>query len=167
MNYGQNRASFHNAGHNMHNNHGPNNVANISTSQPQPQPQPANINNKLDTNISVQPQSNSQQRFKTMDPTNLTNQQQQKQQQQQHQQQQHASQKSSIKMTSNSETVLSRDIMEMNDGCGDEHGALNVIATSNTSSKTKTPMCLINELVRANQVRFMAINFGCYFCYSV
>lgn len=139
----------------MHNNHGPNNVANISTSVAQPQPQQANINNKIDTNISVQPQSNSQQRFKTMDTTNLTNQQQQKQQQQQ--QQQHVSQKSSIKMTSNSETVLNRDIMEMNDGCGDDHSALNVIATSTTSSKTKTPMCLINELVRANQVRFTSI----------
>lgn len=151
MNYGQNRPNFHNGSHNMHSNHGPNNVANISSTVSQPQQQPTNINSKIDTNIGVQSQSNNQPRYKTMDSSNLGNQ----QHQQQQQQQQHVSQKSSIQMTSKSENVLNMDIMEMNHGCVDDQGGLNVIATSNTSSKTKTPMCLINELVRANQVGCM------------
>ncbi|XP_031638499.1 double-stranded RNA-binding protein Staufen homolog 2 [Contarinia nasturtii] len=143
--YGQNRPNFHNGNHNMHSNHGPNNVANISTtvSQPQQQQQQTNINNKLDTNINVQPQqSNSQSRYKTMESTNLSS-----------NQQPHATQKSSIQMTSNGENALNMDIMELNHGCVDDQGAVNVIATSNTSSKTKSPMCLINELVRTNQLK--------------
>lgn len=131
----------------MHSNHGPNNVANISTtvSQPQQQQQQTNINNKIDTNINVQPQqSNSQTRYKTMESTNLAN------------QQPHSSQKSSI--TSNSENVLNMDIMEMNHGCVDDQSAVNVITPSNTSSKTKSPMCLINELVRINQVCFQCVS---------
>lgn len=152
MGYGQNRPNFHNGSHNMHSNHGPSNVANISSSVSQPQQQPTNINNKIDTNIGIQ--SNNQPRYKTMDSSNLGNQQQQHQQHQQ-QQQLHTSQKPSIQMTSNSENVLNLDIIEMNHGCVDDSSTLNVIATSNTSSKTKTPMCLINELVRANQVGLM------------
>lgn len=141
MNYGQNRPNFHNGGHNMHSNHGPNNVSNISTTVSQSQQPPStNLNNKLDTNISVQSQS----RYKTMETTNLGN------QQQQHQ---HSNQKSSMQTTSKMENILNMDRINLKDECGsDESSALNVIATSTTSSKTKTPMCLINELVRANQV---------------
>lgn len=149
MGYGQNRPNFHNGSHNMHSNHGPSNVANISSSVSQPQQQPTNINNKIDTNIGIQ--SNNQPRYKTMDSSNLGNQQQQQKLQ--------TSQKPSIQMTSNSENVLNLDILEMNHGCNDDSGTLNVIATSNTSSKTKTPMCLINELVRANQVGCMRWNY--------
>lgn len=157
MSYGQNRPNYHNGSHNMHNNHGPNNVVNIPSTVSQSQQQPTNISSKIDTNIGVQSQSNSQTRYKTMDSSNLGNQQQQ-QQPQQHKQP-HASQK-----PSNSDNVLNLDIMEMNHGCVDDQSGLNVIATSTTSSKTKTPMCLINELARANQVGYMCQSLIVYVC---
>lgn len=131
MNYGQNRPSFHNGSHNMHSNHGPNNIANMSTTVTKSQQQAANIN-KMDTNCGIQSQSNvqQQQRYKPMDASS------------------HTTQKPSIQMASNKENVHSVDRIDMNHGCVDDPGALSSIA----SSKTKTAMCIINELVRANQV---------------
>lgn len=65
--------------------------------------------------------------------------------------QQHIVQKPSNKIASNIENV--HITTELNHGCADESGgAINAIATSTNQSKTKTPMCLINELVRAHQV---------------
>lgn len=103
----------------------------------------------LETSMSMQHQSN-QPRYKQIEPAIMNN-------------QQHQTQISSIQMTSNSEHLLnnmdngkdtSKLIIELNHGCNDDQN-VGTLTSSSTSSlnKTKTPMCLINELVRANQVK--------------
>lgn len=119
----------------MHGNHGPNNVAAAASQQ--------QSNIKVDTNIGNSLQSNSQQRYKPMDSLNLAN-------------QPHSVQKPSNKLASNSENVHNNTTDLNHGGAADETGAINANnVTSANQSKTKTPMCLINELVRANQVGFI------------
>lgn len=103
--------------------------------------------------MSMQHQSN-QPRYKQIEPPIMNSQQ---------QQQQHQTQISSIQMTSNSEHLLnnmdngkdtSKLIIELNHGCNDDQNVGTLTSSSSSSlNKTKTPMCLINELVRANQVK--------------
>lgn len=134
MNYGQNRSNFHNGGHNMHGNHGPNSVASTQSQQ--------QSNLKIEPNIGNSSQSNTQPRYKPMESSNLSN-------------QQHITiQKKPITILSNSENV--HKTTELNHGCTVDE---NSVATSTNPSKTKTPMCLINELVRAHQVCFIANQF--------
>lgn len=141
MNYGQNRPSFHSGSHNMHSNHGPNNVAKMSTTVTQQSQQQPTIISKIDTNCgNIQPLSNAQPRYKqqSMDPaSNMAN-----------QTSHTVAQKPSIQSSASNK----ENVRNVNHGCIDDSSALNVIATSITSSKTKTPMCIINELVRAHQV---------------
>lgn len=163
MNYAQNRPSFHSG----------NNVGNIGST--------SNSGKSTATAPLIQQQYqfnnvpyNSYKHTYAQQQTEKMNQ----IQQQQHQQQQQPQQKipdlpknlidtqqqskiSTIQMSQTSEEVLNKEndnssdklIIEMNHGCIDEQN--NNIATSTlaSASKTKTPMCLINELVRSNQVR--------------
>lgn len=145
INYGQNRPNFHNGSHNMHS------VANMSTNLVQSQQQKIN---KGDANCGVPLQSNAQHRYKpTIDAINLANQ----SSSTSTTPSSHPVQKVSMPLASNKENVQNVDRRDINRGCMDDAtNALNDIATSTTSSKVKTPMCLINELVRSNKVCFHA-----------
>lgn len=107
-----------------HNMHNNHGVNSVATGASQQQP-PSSV--KIDANS----QSNPQSRHKTIESAN-------------HQ----------PPMTSNTENLLKRESVERTDGRDDDPSALNVIAntTSNQPGKTKTPMCIVNELVRANRV---------------
>lgn len=151
MNYGQNRPNFHNGSHNMHS------VANMSTNIVQSQPKI----NKVDTNCGIPLQSNAQHRYKPIDATNLANQ--SSSSTSTTSSSSHPVQKVSIQLASNKENVQNIDRNDVNRGCvEDSSNALNVIAASTTSSKVKTPMCLINELVRSNKV-CLSWHFTCPF----
>lgn len=144
MNYGQNRSNFHNGSHNMHN------VANMSTNIGQTQQKL----NKVDANCGIPLQSNAQQRYKSIDKMNQSSKSNLSKQSQSSSSSAAASvQNVSIQLASNKENVQNVDRGDMNRGCTDDStDALNAIATATTSSKSKTPMCLINELVRSNKV---------------
>lgn len=129
------------------------NIANMSTNIAQSQQK---INNKIDANCGIPLQSNAQQRYKPVDATNLAN------QSSSTTSSSHPVQKVSIQLASNKENVQNVVRSDINRGCVDDStNALNVIATSTTSSKAKTPMCLINELVRSNKVCFGSRRFNC------
>lgn len=123
------------------------NVANMSTNIVQSQQK---INN-VDANCGIPLQSNAQHRYKPIDASNIANQ----SSSTSVTSSSHPVQKVSIPLASNKENVQNIDRNDINRGCVDDStNALNAIATSTTSSKVKTPMCLINELVRSNKVRF-------------
>lgn len=136
INYGQNRPNFHNGSHNMHN------VANMSTNIGQSQPKI----NKVDANCGIPLHSNAQHRYKSIDAANLANQ----SSSALTTTSSHPVQKVPIQLASNKENVQNVDRNDINRGCVED--STNAMATSTASSKAKTPMCLINELVRSNKV---------------
>lgn len=136
----------------MHNNHGPNSMpANI----PQAQQQPPNLK-KIDTNC-VGPQQQSQ-RYKPLN--SVPNQPMPPAMATVMPSSSHSGPKSLIQMATKKENVHNMERIDVNHGCVyDTNHPVNVIAATNATSKTKTPMCLINELVRANQVCFYWVSF--------
>lgn len=129
------------------------NVANMSTNLVQSQQKI----NKVDANCGIPLQSNAQHRYKSIDVSNLAN--------QSSSASSHPVQKVSIQLASNKENVQTVDRNDLNRGCAeDSANALNAMATSTTSSKVKTPMCLINELVRSNKV---CLHLVIWFCSSI
>lgn len=136
LSYGQNRPNFHNGSHNMHSNHGGNHIANVQTNVPSSQQQTGiNKHKQQESNLNIQ-QTN-QSRYKQMDAQSLN--------------------------TSNKENVLnmvndnnaSKLIIEMGHGCTDDQNGSNATNSTASSHTTKTAMCLINEIVRANQVKHL------------
>lgn len=127
------------------------NAANMPTNIVQSQQK----SNKVDANCGIPLQSNAQQRYKPIDAAKLANQ----SSSTSTTSSSHPVQKMSIQLASNKENVQNVDRSDINRRCSDDStNTLNLIATSTTSSKTKTPMCLINELVRSNKVCFNKFN---------
>lgn len=139
MGYGQNRPNFQNGSHNMHNNHGGNaNIpTNVSSSQQQTginkhRQQESNLNNIQQTN---------QSRYKQMDAKLTLN----------------SSNKENVLNVVNNDNNASKLVIEMNHGCADDQNGSSATSSSVSSHTTKTAMCIINEIVRANQVNYSII----------
>lgn len=173
MNYGQNRPNFHNGNHNVHNSHSGNNVANVVTPQNsgktsatappiQQQYQFNNVpyNNYKHTYGQQQTDKMNQITPPQQAPDPSKNPIDTQQQQQQQQSIKIASMQMAQKQNNQEVHTMDNDnnaaklIIELSHGCIDEQNNNTNANATTLTNKTKTPMCLINELVRSNQVSF-------------
>lgn len=121
----------------MHNNHGANaNIpSNVASSQQQTginkhRQQESNLNNIQQTN---------QLRYKQMDSKSTLN----------------SSNKENVLKVVNNDNSASKLVIEM--VCADDQNGSSANTSSVSSHTTKTAMCVINEIVRANQVNYSII----------
>lgn len=124
----------------MHSNHGGN--ANIPSNVPSSQQQTGiNKHRQQESNLNNIQQTN-QLRYKQMDAKSTLN----------------SSNKENLLNVVNNDNTASKLIIEMNHGCADDQNGSSATSSSVSSHTTKTAMCLINEIVRANQVYFSIIH---------